>query len=124
MKEYKYLTEKPWYTMCSEEWKRAKKIIHFNCDRPKFFWNKRKRGGWVAFYSRNGHFISFHDSWKQLKMTEEVIKEFRDTLRHEFAHIHTKGHGNDFVHNMERLGGTRYCGISLPKSRQVEKVKK
>jgi len=114
MKTYQKIRENPWKQIISEEWKRAKGIINFTCKHPQFYWAKLhgRTHGWC---SSTGQEISFRSTIKDLDITKpEVEKSFREILRHELAHIHTKGHGNDFMINLERLGGTRYSSVPLP----------
>lgn len=121
MRTFQRVRENPWKKICQEEWKRAKGIIRFDCRRPIFLWKKMK-GHRHAEYSRSGHSIHFRSSIKDLDISnQEVQNEFRRMIRHEIAHIKTRGHGNDFMVNLERLAGSRYSGFKLPTRKRKPK---
>ena len=120
MRYKKGIYQNPWLSICSEEWKRAKSIIHFTVSMPKFFW-VINMGSTHGRCFTSGREIWLNDRYQQTNfLGSELEKEFRLTLRHEFAHIHTKHHGPDFRFNLERLEGNRYAGLTLPRTVSIE----
>ena len=131
MKNLKRITESPWKEILDEEWKRANTIIKFSLNKPTFYWGSDSMMGRAV----GRCFRSFKriDLWAKYKFPkfDDVIDDFRGTIRHELAHYataHLDSHGEEFRIACDRLGGNRYCSSNvynhLSKAEYPKKPKK
>lgn len=107
MKGFHIIREEPFKTIISSEWKRARKLRTYNIgERWKFCWAKKQtlNGSYGRCY-RSFKMIGLWDKYKTQTNHDELIR----TIRHEIAHIGTKGHGEEFLDVMKTLGGTRWA---------------
>ena len=119
MRQVKAITEEPWKTIISEEWKRAKSLIgQFHAHKkPTFYWDTFRNQG-----NKHGY-CNYRTGEIHIRMTylRKNIhgQDFLNILRHEIVHILVHNHGNDFTSIVEKLGGTRYATYKLTPKKKV-----
>lgn len=103
-----------WKQIYTDEWNRAKTIIRFHKNKPTVHW-EYGMGSVHGRYWTYSNEIGLNNNYLQEQFEgTELEKEFRLTLRHEFAHIVSAGHGKEFKQAMNRLGANRFATIFLP----------
>lgn len=120
----KLISQEPFASIVSEEWQRAKEILPWHLaghKKVKFVWGSDyTMGNAYGRCFRIARKIFIHNRYKELQ-DESWLKEFRDTVRHEVAHLRTTGHGQDFMEVLAKLGGSRYVSATFPKRKPIVK---
>jgi len=116
MRRLKLIDEMPWRQIISDEWKRCKKLRpYMKQNKPLFYWDRNTQLDYHGYYHHRRNSIAISDKYFRYNITNDY---FVGVLRHELAHIGTKGHGSDFLAMLERLDGTRYATIKFKELKQ------
>lgn len=108
----KRISEKPFIDICREEWKNAKKLFPGLKHQPEWRWHFENNWNHGRCY-RGSNMITFNPRYMEHVQNEEYVNEFRLTVKHEIAHLRTRGHGEDFLRIMNILGANRYANCSF-----------